>query len=279
MITITGATGTVGRPLLHTLAARDVDVTAVARNPADLPRGVRAVAADLAHPDTLRPALDGTDTLFLLLAGALLVDAGDPGTLLKTVAAAGVRRVVLLSSLGARTRATAPSHARLRAYEDALRGTDLEWTLLRPGAFASNSLAWAPAVRAGRVVAAPFGDVALPVVDPGDLSDVAATVLTGDDHAGRVYELTGPAAITPRQQAAALGAALGEPVGFTELTRAEAHDAMRRFMPEPVVDGTLAILGEPTPDEQRVSPDVERLLGRPARSYAAWAADHAAAFR
>jgi len=279
LIVITGATGTVGRPLLQTLTARGAALTAVARNPTGLPDGVRTVTADLADPTTLRPALDGADALFLLLAGDLLVSAGDPQALVKTVEAAGVPRVVLLSSQGARTRATAPSHARLRAYEDALRGAELEWTLLRPGAFASNTFAWAGSVRAQRSVAAPFGDVALPVVDPADLSAVAAEVLTGPGHGGQVYELTGPAPITPRQQAAALGDALGEPVTFVELSRDTARAAMLAFMPEPVVEGTLDILGAPTADEQQVSPDVERVLGRPARSYAQWATANVGAFR
>lgn len=277
MIVITGATGTVGRPLLETLSARNVELTAVARNPRGLP--ARTVAADLADPTTLRPALDGADTLFLLLAGDLLVDAGDPRTLVETVVSAGVRRVVLLSSQAARTRPTAPSHARLRAYEDALRAAACEWTLLRPGGFASNSFAWAESVRAARTVAAPFADVALPVIDPADITAVAATVLTGENHEGQAYELTGPAPITPREQAEALSVALGEPVRFTELSRVEAKAAMLAFLPEPVAEGTLAILGDPTSEEQHVSGDVERLLGRPPRSYADWAAEHIAAFR
>ncbi|MFB9320449.1 SDR family oxidoreductase [Cryptosporangium minutisporangium] len=279
MIVITGATGTVGRPLLHTLAAQGAKLTAVARHPAGLPDGVRPFAADLADLETVRPALDGADTLFLLLAGDLLVDAGDPDALLKVVAAAGVRRVVLLSSQGARTRPDAPSHARLKAYEDAVTRTDLDWTLLRPGGFATNSYAWAPSVRAERLVAAPFGDVALPVVDPADITAVAAAVLTEPGHTGRAYELTGPTAVSPREQAAALADALGEPVRFVELNRAEAKAAMTRFMPEPVAEGTLSILGEPTDDERRVSPDIADVLGRPARSYAEWAAANVDAFR
>jgi uncharacterized protein YbjT (DUF2867 family) len=128
-------------------------------------------------------------------------------------------------------------------------------------------------------VFAPFADVALPVIDPADIADVAAVVLRDDRHAGRTYELTGPAPISPRQRAEAIGAALGEPVRYVELSREEAKAQMLQFMPEPVADSTLAILGEPTAVEQRVSPDVERLLGRPARTYSDWVARHVAAFR
>lgn len=54
---------------------------------------------------------------------------------------------------------------------------------------------------------------------------------------------------------------------------------MLTFMPEPVVEGTLAILGEPLPAERRVSPDVERVLGRAPRPFAEWATRSAGAFR
>ena len=107
----------------------------------------------------------------------------------------------------------------------------------------------------------------------------AAVLLGGSRHAGRIYELTGPAPISPREQAAALGQALGEPVQFSEQSRAEARAQWLRFMPEPVADGTLAILGEPTAAEQRVSPHVEQILGRPPRTFTDWASRNAAAFR
>jgi uncharacterized protein YbjT (DUF2867 family) len=273
MIVVTGATGNVGRPLVAELQAAGVQVTAVSRQPAQLPAGVRHVPADLADAESLRPALDGAQALFVLVAGG---GAGiDPEAVLGTAKRAGVRRVVLLSSQGVRTRG---SHAHLRAFEAAVRESGLAWTILRAGGFASNAYAWAPSVRERRLVAAPFADVALPVVDPADLAACAARTLR-DGPEAQVYELTGPALISPREQAAALGTALGEPVGCTELTRAQAQAAMEAFMPAEVVAGTLDILGAPTAEEQRVSPDVAELLGRQPRSFADWAAAHAAAFR
>jgi hypothetical protein len=67
-------------------------------------------------------------------------------------------------------------------------------------------------------------------------------------------------------------------VRFVEQTRAQARNQMLGYMPEPVVEATLGALGSPSADEQRVSPDVERLLGRPPRSFADWAARNVAAF-
>ncbi|MFE3451309.1 NAD(P)H-binding protein [Nonomuraea sp. NPDC059194] len=165
------------------------------------------------------------------------------------------------------------------AFEDAVRRSGLDWTILRPGGFHSNAYAWAESIRAERTAAAPFGEVGLPSIDPADIAEVAATVLREPGHAGRTHVLTGPALITPRERAAAIGAALGEPVRFVEQTREEARARMSQVMPAPIVDGTLAILGTPTAEEQRVSPAVEQILGRPPRTFADWAARNLAAFR
>ncbi|MEU4744034.1 NAD(P)H-binding protein, partial [Actinosynnema sp. NPDC023658] len=245
MIVVTGATGNVGRTLVRLLVEAGEQVTAVSRgiSAPDVPPGVRGVRADLSEPASLEPALAGADALFLLTSGDFLAGAGG-GTAVREVLdrarGAGVRRVVLLSSQGVET-LHHPSHL-----EDAVRASGLEWTVLRPGAFASNAFAWAGTIRADRVAAAPFGDVALPAVDPDDIAAVAAVALREDGHGGRTYVLTGPAALTPRQQVAAIADALGEPVRFVELTRAEAAAGMARFMPEPVVEATLDVLGTPT---------------------------------
>ncbi|RMI44127.1 NAD(P)H-binding protein [Streptomyces triticirhizae] len=281
MIVVTGATGNVGRPLVRALAEAGERVTAVSRGraPVNLPDGADHASADLADPETLRPALDGAEALFLHDGGA----GGqglDPRAVLAVAADAGVRRVVLLSSQGVVSRPDSVSHGGvLRAVEEAVRTSGLAWTILRPGGFASNALAWAGSVRAERTVAAPFGDVGIPVIDPADIAAVAAVALRKDEHAGRIHELNGPAAVTPRQQAEAIGAALGEPVRFVELTRAEAHARMAAFLPEPVVETTLAVLGEPNATELRLSPDVERVTGRPPRSFADWARGTVEAFR
>ncbi|MET7694648.1 NAD(P)H-binding protein [Streptomyces sp. NPDC005483] len=275
MIVVTGATGNVGRPLVRALLAAGERVTAVSRHsPRESPvAGVRHHQADLAEPRTLKPALDGAHSLFLLTSGDFLAQGGDLDAVLEVVRAGGVGRIVLLSSQGVGT-GDHPS-----APEDAVRRSGLEWTMLRPAGFHSNTLRWAGAVRAGRTVAAPFGDVALPTVDPDDIAEVAAVALREPGHAGQVYELTGPAPVSPRQQTAAIGEALGEPVRFVEQSRAEARAEMARFMPEPIVDATLDMLGDPSPGLRRVSHDAERVLGRPPRTYAEWAARNAPAFR
>ncbi|WP_405944247.1 SDR family oxidoreductase [Streptomyces sp. NBC_00932] len=279
MIVVTGATGNVGRPLTQALAEAGEQVTAVSRHAAPMPYGVRHVAADLAEPASLTPALDGAKALFFLLSGDLHAPEARPTDIIDLAAASGVRRVVLLSSQGVATRPLGPSRIAVRAVEDALRESGLDWAVLRPGGFASNALAWAESVRTQGTVAAPFGDVGVPVVDPVDIAEVAAAGLLDDRHTGGVFELTGPEVITPRQQAEAIAAALGSPVRFHELTREEAKAAMTRFVPPELADDTLDIIAAPNPAELRISPDVERVLGHAPSPFNDWVARNIAAFR
>ncbi|NNH71626.1 hypothetical protein HLB23_17425 [Nocardia uniformis] len=134
-------------------------------------------------------------------------------------------------------------------------------------------------MRAERIVSAPFGDVGVPFIDPEDIAAVAAAVLRADGHAGRTYVLNGPVPETPRERAGILGELLGEPVRFVEQTADEARAQMLTNMSPDAVETTLAILGDPTAEELRISPDVEQILGRAPRPFAAWAQRHIAAFR
>ena len=253
MIVVTGATGNVGRPLMELLGDKAV--------------GVSRPRVDLLRPASLEPVLNGADALFLLFGGDLLGPDTDIAGLLDVAKASGVQRVVLLSSQGAGTRPGMVPHSRLASFEETVRQSSLEWTILQPGGFFTNACAWA-----GRgVAAAPFADVALPFVDPADIAAVAAVALQGGQE-GQTYVLTGPEAMTPRQRAEALS------LPFVQQSVEEARAQMRQFMPPPVVDGTLTVLGSPTPEEQQVSGHVEQVTGRPATRFADWAARNAHAF-
>jgi uncharacterized protein YbjT (DUF2867 family) len=275
MIVVTGATGNVGRTLVPALIAAGERVTTVARGASVLamPGGVQA---SLNEPESLKPAFAGAEALFLLTSGDWVSAGGDGSVILDVLdvaRAGGVRRVVLLSSQGV------GSGRHASELEDAVKESGLEWTMLRPGGFNSNAFLWAESVRAQRVVAAPFGDVGLPIVDPVDIAAMAVVSLLETGHGGHTYTLTGPELISPRQQAAAIADVLGEPVRFVEQTKEQAWAQMTQFMPERVVDATLAILGAPSALEQQVSSDVERVLGRRPHGFAEWAERNIAAFR
>ncbi|MBL1076625.1 NAD(P)H-binding protein [Nocardia sp. 2] len=281
MIVVTGATGNIGRTLVQTLADAGEKVVAVSRRAenAVLPEGVSHRSADLADPDQLGSAVAGADALFLMFTGPQLVEGPDPAEYFAHAKRAGVRRVVLLSSQAAGTRPELGSHSRSRAFEVAAEESGLEWTALRPSGFFSNTYAWADPVRQQGTIFSPFGDIALPAIDPADIAAVAAAALREDGHNGRVYELTGPAPIAPRAQARIVAEALDKPVRFVELTREQARENLLRFMPPAVADGTLDIIGAPLPAELAVSPAVELLTGRAPASYAQWVERNIAAFR
>nr|BFD91393.1 NAD(P)H-binding protein [Kitasatospora sp. Xyl93] len=281
MITVTGATGNIGRTLVDLLAGAGEQVVAVSRQPqpAHPAAGVRWARGGLDDVASLRPALEGARALFVVLGGELNSHGEGPDALLSAVAEAGVGRIVLVSSQANTTRPDLPSHVRLREFDAAVRASGREFTVLRPGAFASNAFAWAGTVRTERTVYAPFGGVGLPVVDPADIAAVAAAALLEDGHGGRTYDLTGPEAIGPRRQAEVIAEALGEEVAFVELSREQAHAHLARFMPEQVIPGTLDVLGAPLPAEQAVSPDVATVLRRPAAPFRAWVERNLPAFR
>jgi uncharacterized protein YbjT (DUF2867 family) len=273
-IAVVGATGNVGRPLVRALTGAGEKVVAISRRASD--GDVEHRAADLAQPASLGAALRGAEAMFLMIAGAGV--ELDPTAIVGAAHDAGIRRIVLLSSIGAKTRPQAPSHEPLRQLERAVAQSGAAWTILRPGGFDSNALGWVPSVRAQSTVAAPFADVGVPLVDPDDIAEVAAAALRGD-HAGRTYELTGPERISPREQSSVLASILGTPLRFVEQTRSEAATVWRQFMPPAVVETTLDALGQPNADELRVSPDVASVLGRAPRPFAAWAERNARAFR
>jgi uncharacterized protein YbjT (DUF2867 family) len=271
MITVTGATGNIGRPLVAALAAAGEQVNTVSRGEAESTEYVTHYRADLSEPATLKSALDGAAALFLLTRDPAL----DLDPVLAEAAAAGVGRVVLVSSI----RTVSRGDLSQQGFEGAVRNSGLDWTILRPGAFHSNAAGlWGERIRGERMVKAPFGDVAHPAIDPADIAAVAAKALTEDGHAGESYAITGPAAISPREQTAAIAEAIGETVRFVEQTRDEAFAAFSRIWPPEVVEGTLTVMGDPNEVERRVTGEVERLLGRPATSFGDWAKRNAAAF-
>ncbi len=194
MILVTGATGNIGGALIGKLGKAGVPVRALSRSPdrAAFPAGVEAVEGDLTDPDSLRSALRGVDALFLLQPGTT-----DTSQILESAAEAGVHQVVTVSSLFAQTHPESFIGRNLLHSEQIVRESGLEWTILRPWEFASNTLAWAAAIRAEGVVRAPRSGVPSPAIDPDDIAAVAASALLEDGHCGAVYPLTGPAAVTP----------------------------------------------------------------------------------
>ncbi|WP_331737472.1 NAD(P)H-binding protein [Streptomyces sp. NBC_00019] len=279
MILVTGATGTVGRALVERLPA-DLGVRLMARDPAKITGAASTaekVAGDHGDPRSLTRALTGVRTAFLVTTR---VGADDDARFVRAAQMAGVQRVVKLSAAAVLDdRADDLITQWQRATEELLRASGMEWTVLRPRAFMSNSLSWAASIRSERAVRALYGTWGNACVDPRDIAEVAVRVLTEEGHAGRAYTLTGPEAVTAAGQTEQLARLLGVPLRFEELSPEEARRALAKRYPAPVVEALLQ-----SAERQRagakatVEDTVGALTGRPAGTFAAWAADHLAAF-
>ncbi len=281
MILVTGATGTVGRQLVNELVTAGADVRALSRTPerAGLPSGVEVVAGDLGRPETLPSALQGIERVFLLSGGpegpehdANLIAAGEQ---------AGVRHVVTLSVLGAGHGADDPITRWHLAGERAVTASGMAWTILRPGAFMSNALMWAPSIKDQGVVYAPFAQAKTGAVDPADIAAVAARALTGAGQGGKTYPLTGPELLSAADQVEIPGAALGRPLQVVDVPPERAKAAMvDSDMPAELADAVIASMAQAGTDHaMAVLPTVEQVTGHPARSFAEWATAHLEAFR
>jgi uncharacterized protein YbjT (DUF2867 family) len=183
---------------------------------------------------------------------------------------------VLLSSSSAPTghRSNAVARYHIES-EDLVRASGLGWTMLQPNAFMSNTLRWRPELRAGDVVREPFGDIALSVIDPADIAQVALRALTGDEHSGHAYRLSGPQALTAAQRADILGAALGRELTVIVPTDEEAREGL----PPAYADAFHEFYRGGLIDETTVHPTVERVLGRPPATFADWVSAHLEQFK
>lgn len=277
MILVTGATGNIGSALLKELRASGAGpLRGLTRDAAraGFPAGVEAVEGDFARVATLKPALDGVRALFLPSR------MGPDGDILDLARRAGVEHVVLVSSITVQTHPhLGPAEENL-AVERLLKDSGMAWTILRPTQFASNALWWADAIRGREPVRLPYADVGLPAVHPADIAAVARVALTEPGHRGRTYALTGPERVTARQQIEAIAAALGREVPFAEIGREEAQRDMAAFLGEEAASAVLDLMGGDVNDELLAVRDtVERVTGRPGRSFRQWAAENADAFR
>ncbi|MDX3226308.1 NAD(P)H-binding protein [Streptomyces sp. ME19-01-6] len=272
MIVVTGATGNVGRHVVDELVAAGAEVRALTRDPdsARLPEGVRvARTADL--------PLEGADAVFL--NPAVVWDKG-PGELLREAARAGVRRIVTLSSSSVLHPGPGNDignhHHEL---ETEIEASGLAWTHVRPGAFASNALQWAEQIRKGDVVYGPYAQAHTAPIHEADIAAVAARALLGEDHAGQAPVLSGPQSLTFAEQVSIIGEALGRPLRYEEIPPEAAREAMTGGgLPANVADTLLRMYAGFVGRPAEISAETERITGRPGRTFAQWASDHAAAF-
>jgi uncharacterized protein YbjT (DUF2867 family) len=275
-ILVTGATGNVGRHIVAQLQDAGVTVRALSRDPASSRFPDNAVAGDLTSPDSLRSAAAGADTAFLLWP---FLTAQGAGAAVDAIAGQ-VRRIVYLSAISVRDGAPAEENGVWGQVEQAIRRSATEWTFLRAGGFAANTLAWADQIRSGGVVRWVYGEAARSLIHERDIADVAVRALTEGQHAGARYVLTGPESITQADQARILGEATGLPVRWAEADPELVREQFVASTGDPAfADHALAYWASLIKQPEQVTHTVEQLTGAPARTFRDWAREHAGEFR
>ncbi|MGA5701792.1 NAD(P)H-binding protein [Peterkaempfera bronchialis] len=277
-VLVIGAGGQVGASVVEQLLDAGAAVRAGARNPEklSLPDSVEVVRTDLLQPETLKAALDGVAKVFLYAVPQGIAD------FLDAARAAGVRQIVLLSS---QTVVDAfpeqkPITEMHQAVEEAIVASGIPYTFLRPHNFATNILMWGwpESIRAEGRVRFPYPESHSDVIHEKDIAAVAVAALTGPGHENRAYFLSGPESVTQRRQLEIISEVIGRPLEFEELTEAEAREALAPIVPVWVMDAVVGYWAHSDGIPTHLSDTVERITGRPARTFAEWVADHAAAF-
>ncbi|RII08577.1 NAD(P)H azoreductase [Streptomyces sp. YIM 130001] len=270
-VLVTGATGSVGREIVRELLERGERVRVLTRRPdsAAFPEGVEVVGGDLTDPDTLGDAFDGVSAAHLITFGGELFAPLTTGPRITELAKrAGVRRLTVLHGGGE------------TPMENAVRESGLDWTVVMPVEFMSNALEWAPGIKENDEVREPYADRLSAMVHEGDIGAVAAVALIEEGHAGREYLITGPEVLSLTDKTEAIAAARGRAVELVELSADEAQAAWRSYgMPEDTIAFLIEVYGNTPLEGRTVNDVVPRVTGRPARTFAEWAAAHADAFR
>ena len=262
-ILVTGATGNTGRHVVAELLREGYSVRALTRDPQRaaglLPVGVEVVAGTHTQPGTLDTALDGVTGLHITVTAGM-AEAGPE--LVRRAVAAGVERITILWG------------GYVGPAETAVAESGVAWTRLEPQEFMSNALTWRESIRAEGRVREPF-DLPSAGVHEGDLGAVAALALTGEGHAGCAYNLNGPEALTTSARVDILSTALGREIAFEQIG---GEAAIARLVGEGVSRGDAEYVvgwhSDPPAAAQIPDGTVERLLGRPARTFADWVTEH-----
>ncbi|WP_375282503.1 NmrA/HSCARG family protein [Marinicauda pacifica] len=276
-ILVTGATGNVGSNVVEQLVKRGADVRALVRDPskANFPESVEIVQGDLLDVDSLRGAMTGVSSLFLL--NGVVADEFTQALIALNVArAAGIERIVYLSVIHSDIYVNVPHFAGKFGVERMIEQMGMNATILRPAYYMDNEITIKDVVTGYGVYPMPIGDKGLAMIDARDIGEIAAIELIRCEESPTPLPLTrinlvGPDTLTGASAAAIWSDVLGREIAYPGDDTAGFEQNMRQFMPgwmaydmrlmaeRFVSDGMLPEAG-----------DVDRLttlLGRPLRSY------------
>ncbi|AJT43217.1 hypothetical protein UM93_16255 [Psychromicrobium lacuslunae] len=276
---VLGASGNLGSEVLSRLADQDVRIRCLVRRPIALPPGAELVIGSLTEPAQLRAALNGVDRIFLIWP---LLDSTAAARALEEIALTTARVVYLSSTaiddaLPRQSDPIAQVHADLEALLSRFR---LKAVVLRSDTLASNARGWRSQLRISDLVAGPRA-AATAVVDERDVAAAAVAILLSDGDSSQPntpYLLTGPEILSRADQLAQLGSVLDRKLRFQLL---DAESARAQLLadgrPQQLVEALIEAATN-RPDSTLLTDDLSQLTGRAARTFRAWALDHAAEF-
>lgn len=279
-VLVTGATGNTGSILVPALREAGVDVRALVRDESKTQPlkeiGVEIVVGDLDQPKTIAPAVEGVDKIYLLTWNGPTQEQ-QALNVIYAAKKAGNLHIVRHSMWGSEKSRIIQQGFRV---EQAVKSSGLPWTLLKPTFFMQNTIMAVQTIASDGVIYWDMGDGKLGMIDVRDVADAAFAVLTGSDHEGKSYILTGPEAISFHDVAATFSKVLGKEVNYVSVPGEAALDSMLSMgLPEWIARG-YGELNEGFSGNfaNRVTDNVETLTGHRARSFEQFARDFAPVF-
>ncbi|TCT25177.1 SDR family oxidoreductase [Thermomonas haemolytica] len=276
-ILATGATGNIGRTLIEYLQKAPSTASVIAASPSGQPvAGAPGRALNLLDAHSARAAMQGVECLFLLTPAHPEMEAMTAHAV-RAAQAAGVQHIVRISGAGADPKSDIAIAQLQGRCDQIVIDSGIAYTLLRPKNFMQNFTTFLrDMIRSGTVYSSQ-GDGRVPFIDARDIAAVAARVLLEPmAHAGKVYTLTGPQALTNAEALAVIAEHIGRPIELVAISEEQAVVGMRQAgMPEPLVQAMSSlnrIIAAGWVAE--VTDDVPRLLGRPATAWPDFVAEH-----
>jgi uncharacterized protein YbjT (DUF2867 family) len=272
---VIGASGTVGSELVRQLAARGHDVR---RATSRAPTEAGQVQVDLVSGAGRDAALAGVERLFLLAPPGHVNQHELLNPLIDAAKAHGVRKVVLMSAMGANADPAGP----LRQAELHLERSGLAWNVIRPNWFMQNfNTFWLHGINTQGKILLPVGTAKGSFIDARDIAAAAAELLSGDTFVGRDFDLTGGRALDHDEVAAILSRETGRTITFQDIPPAAMLDGLLSAgLPRPYAEFLIVILGFfKAGYAERTTDAVQTITGRAPRTLEQYAKDYRSAWR
>ena len=280
MCLITGATGEIGSRVVRLLLERGMRPRVLVRSEerarARFEDQVDVTVGDLASPDSIRAAIQGMNTVFLVNVGREIPQRDRvAATIGKEL---GVRKIVKLSSLDVEQGlAIGAWHEKGEA---AIRENGVPLTFVRPTGFMSNLLAWAPSIKAERVVRSSTADGRRPFIHSEDIASVCIAALLSDEYTGKTLPITGPESLTFREATDIIGEAIGKSLSYQVISDEQARERYSRISSSPEETEAHVALWRAIRDGRLASTTdcVERILGKKPIALRRWASENVRSF-